>query len=61
LSCQSSGCGSLSATKSTSGTAITYTAPASVPTGSTVTVTATSVTDPTVSDNINITILSTGA
>jgi hypothetical protein len=61
LSCQSSDCGSMSATKSTSGTAITYTAPASVPTGNTVTVTATSVTDPTVSDSINITIFSAGA
>jgi hypothetical protein len=56
LSCQSSDCGSLSATKTTSGTAVTYTAPAAVPTGNTVTVTATSVTDPTVSNSILITI-----
>jgi hypothetical protein len=56
LSCQSSDCGSLSATKTTSGTTITYTAPAAIPTGNTVTVTATSVTDPTVSDIIIITI-----
>jgi hypothetical protein len=56
LSCQSSDCGSLNATKTTSGTAITYTAPAAVPTGNTVTVTATSVTDPTESNSIIITI-----
>jgi hypothetical protein len=56
LSCQSSDCGSLGATKTTSGTAITYTAPAAVPTGNTVTVTATSVTDPTESNSIIITI-----
>jgi hypothetical protein len=56
LSCQSSDCGSLNATKTTSGTSITYTAPAALPTGDTVTVTATSVTDPTVSDSIIITI-----
>jgi hypothetical protein len=56
LSCKSSDCGSLSATKTTSGTSITYTAPTAIPTGDTVTVTATSVTDPTVSDSIIITI-----
>lgn len=56
LSCQSSDCGSLSAAKTTTGTAITYTAPAAIPTGKTVTVTATSVTDPTVSSSIVITI-----
>ncbi len=56
LSCQSSDCGSLGATKTTSGTAITFTAPAAVPTGNTVTVTATSATDPTESNSIIITI-----
>lgn len=56
LSCQSSDCGSLGATKTTTGTAMTYTAPAAVPTGNTVTVTATSVTDPSVSTSIIITI-----
>jgi len=56
LSCPSSDCGSLSATKTASGTRITYTAPAAIPTGNTVTVTATSVTDPTVSDSVIITI-----
>ncbi|MEI9979862.1 MAG: hypothetical protein WDN23_12865 [Edaphobacter sp.] len=56
LSCQSSDCGSLGATKTASGTAITYTAPAIGPKGNTVTVTATSVTDPTQSNSIIITI-----
>jgi len=56
LSCRSSDCGSLSANQTTSGTAITYTAPAIVPTGSTVTVTATSVTDPTESNSVIVTI-----
>ncbi len=56
LSCQSSACGSLSAASTKSGTAITFTAPATVPTGNTVTVTATSVTDPAVSYSIIITI-----
>ncbi len=56
LSCQSNDCGYLDATKTASGTAITFTAPATVPTGNTVTVTATSVTDPTVSNSIIITI-----
>ena len=56
LSCQSSDCGSLGATKTTSGATITYTAPATMPTGNTVSVTATSVTDPTESNSIIITI-----
>lgn len=56
LSCGSSNCGSLSATKTASGTAVTYTAPAAIPTGNTVTVTATSVTDPTESNSVIITI-----
>jgi len=56
VSCQSSDCGSLSATRTTTGTAITYSAPATVPTGNTVTVTATSVTDTTESNSIIVTI-----
>lgn len=56
LSCQSSDCGSLGATKTPSGTAVTYTAPAAVPTANTVTVMATSVTDPSVSTSVIITI-----
>jgi hypothetical protein len=55
--CASSDCGSFSPAKTASGVATTYTAPASVPTGGTVRVTATSVTDPTkaVSSTITIT------
>jgi len=56
LACQSSNCGSLSATKTLTGAAVTYTAPASVPAGNTVTVTATSVTDSTKFTSITITI-----
>lgn len=56
LACQSSDCGALSTTRSTGGTTITYAAPAAVPAGGTVTVTATSVTDPAASSSIVITI-----
>jgi hypothetical protein len=61
LSCQSIDCGSLSSTNTKSGIAINYTAPAAVPNGNTVTVTATSVTAPNASDSIIITIADTGA
>ncbi len=48
VNCASAGaCGSFSPTHTASGAPTTYTAPASVPTGSTVTITATSTTDPT--------------
>jgi hypothetical protein len=57
LTCQSSDCGSLSATTTKSGRGISYTAPANVPMGNTVTVTATSVTNPAVADSIVITII----
>lgn len=50
------GCGSLSATTSASGAAITYTAPGTVPNPATVTLTATSVTDGTQSSAATITI-----
>lgn len=55
--CGSSDCGSFSPAETTSGVATIYTAPATVPTGGTVQVTATSVADPTkaVSSTINIT------
>lgn len=55
--CASTDCGSFSKAKTASGVATTYTAPASVPSGGTVQVTATSVTDPTkaVSSTITIT------
>ena len=57
VTCGSSGaCGSFSPTSTASGTATTYTAPAAIPTGNTVTVTATSVTDPTKSQSATITI-----
>lgn len=56
LTCQSSDCGSLSASTSAGGTPVTYTAPAAAPEGSTVIVTATSVTDPTASNSIILTI-----
>jgi len=45
--CSSSDCGSFSPISTTSGVATTYTAPASVPTGGVVKITATSVADPT--------------
>jgi len=56
LACRSSDCGSLNSTKSASGASVTYIAPAATPAGNTVTVTATSVTDPSVSNSIIITI-----
>jgi hypothetical protein len=56
VTCGSSACGSFSAAHTASGTATTYTAPASVPSGGTVTVIATSVTDPTKTVSANITI-----
>jgi hypothetical protein len=55
--CTGASCGTLSATTSASGTAITYTAPASVPTPATVTLTATSVTDTTKSAAATITVM----
>jgi hypothetical protein len=57
LSCATpNGCGSLSATTSTSGTAVIYTAPAAAPNPSTVAITATSVSDGTKSAFATITI-----
>lgn len=57
LSCATAnGCGLLSATTGASGTAVTYTAPATVPSPATVTLTATSVTDGTKSASAMITI-----
>lgn len=46
-SCGSSQCGTFNPSQTNSGAATTYTAPSSAPTGTTVTITATSVTDPT--------------
>lgn len=56
-SCGSSDCGSFSAAQTASGVATTYTAPASVPPGGSVQVTATSVTDPTKFVTASISIL----
>jgi hypothetical protein len=57
VACGSSSCGSFDPTQTTSGEATTYTAPSTVPTGGTVQVTATSVTDPTKAATATITIL----
>jgi hypothetical protein len=54
--CGSTNCGTFSPIETTSGVATTYTAPASVPTGGIVQVTATSVADPTKSASATITI-----
>ena len=56
VTCGSSQCGSFNPTKTASGIAATYTAPASVPTGNTVTIQATSVTDTTKVASATITI-----
>jgi len=55
--CGSSDCGSFKPTQTSSGVATTYTAPAIAPTGGTVQVTATSVTDPTKAASATISIL----
>jgi len=52
-------CGGFSSNTTPSGTAVTYTAPATIPSGATVTITATSVTDATKSTSATVTI--TGA
>src|SRR5579859_887597 len=59
--CSGASCGTLSATSSASGTAITYTAPSSLPNPATVTLTAKSVTDPTRSASASITLTSPAA
>ena len=56
VSCKSSDCGSVGTIKTMSGTTITYTAPATQPSGDAITVTATSVTEPSVSNSVTITI-----
>jgi hypothetical protein len=55
--CGSSDCGSFKPTQTSSGVATTYTAPAIAPTGGTVQVTATSVTDPTKAASATISIM----
>jgi hypothetical protein len=54
--CGSAACGSFSTAKSASGVATDFSAPAAVPTAATVTLTATSVTDPTKSASAKITV-----
>jgi hypothetical protein len=54
--CSGAACGALSAASSTSGVAITYTAPASIPSSASVTLTATSVADSTKSASAAITV-----
>ena len=56
VTCGSSACGSFNPTTTTDEAAADYTAPAAVPSGNTVTVTATSMTDPTKSVSANVTI-----
>lgn len=56
VTCGSSSCGSFSPTSTASAVATTYTAPAAIPAGNTVTVKATSVTDATKSASATITI-----
>jgi hypothetical protein len=60
MGCKDAACGSISSTSSVSGAAITYTAPASIPTPGTVTLTATSVADATKSAAATITIMPAG-
>jgi hypothetical protein len=57
--CNGAACGTLSAMASTSGTAITYTAPANVPSPASVTATATSVADSSKTAVVTITLAST--
>lgn len=56
VSCGGAACGSFNPASTPSGTATVYTAPSSVPTGNTVTIKATSVSDTTKSASANITI-----
>jgi hypothetical protein len=59
--CSGNACGALSATSSSSGTPITYTAPANVPSPATVTLTATSVSNTAKSASASITITGSSA
>jgi hypothetical protein len=61
VSCGGSACGSLTPTITASSAETGYTAPAAIPPGNSVTVTATSVTDPTKSASASITIIPQGA
>jgi hypothetical protein len=59
MSCSSSNCGTLTTKHTASGVAVTYDSPSAVPTGGTVTITATSVANPTVSASSIATIITT--
>jgi hypothetical protein len=59
VACASAGCGTFNPVTTGSEAATNYTAPPTIPTGNTVTVTATSVTDPSKSASANITIIQT--
>ena len=59
VTCGSSNCGSFSSNTTASGVSTTYTAPSSIPTGNTVAITATSVSDTTKSASATVTITAT--
>jgi hypothetical protein len=61
VTCASAGCGSFNPTTTGSEVATNYTAPSAIPSGNTVTITATSVTDPTKSVSSNVTITKASA
>jgi len=61
VSCGGTACGTLSPTTTTSEALTTYTAPNAIPPGNTVTVTVTSITDPTKSASASIVITAAGA
>ena len=61
VTCGATACGSLSPTTTKIGVQTTYTAPAAIPAGGSITLTATSVTDPTKSASVNIVITAAGA
>jgi hypothetical protein len=61
VACASAACGTFNPITTTSEAATNYMAPSTIPSGNSVTVTATSVTDPTKSASANITIIQTAA
>jgi hypothetical protein len=61
VTCTSSDCGSIAPAHTASGGATTYTSPATVPTGGSVTITAASTTDPTATATATITITPVGS
>jgi hypothetical protein len=61
VACGATACGSLSPTTTRASVSTTYTAPAAIPAGGSITLTATSVTDPTKSASVKITITAAAA